>query len=254
MPECQPAGVYVLGEIDETVTLWHGTTSDRAENIARSGFQPINLASELREVAERYGVTVGVLTQALADHSRFAVIQHVRSELTWLAVSIDNAMRWAARAPEARWEALWGVWWVTRDTDDPTPWRTPQAAAWHAQQFFGVTPAVIELGVPVSCVLDGHGQAVTPETVRDETQLDAAELSIWPPGDARWVKHIQRTRRPVEFTAVAGLLGVSLETLSNLVEEEQLPEPRPNRPGMDWIWFEDELHSFVPHELLERPI
>lgn len=151
------------------------------------------------------------------------------------------AERWAARAPELRWEALWAVWWAARDPDDAAPWKTPRAAAWHAQQFFGSDPSVIELEIPAAHVSGGHGEALSPEGVQEEVQLGVPELTIRPPGEPDWIKSVRRTRRPVAFTAVAGLLRVSTDNLADLVNDGHVPEPRPGRLGTDATWFEDEL-------------
>jgi hypothetical protein len=130
---------------------------------------------------------------------------------------------------------------VTRESDDPQPWRTT-AAAGHAQQFFQVSPAVIELTVPVSLVLDRDGRTLTTQEVSALIALQAPELSITPPGDLRWIKEIHPTRRRVELTAVAGILRISNEDLVAAIKAGRVPEPRPAGPGEDWTWFEDELH------------
>jgi hypothetical protein len=209
----------------------------------------------LTAVADRCDVAVDDLWKALRDHGRFVAIQEVRSALTWVATDRVAAERWAARAPEAQWEAFWAVWWLTRDRNDMTPWRTPSAAGWHAQQLFEQKPAVIEMEVPVRRVLDGKGETLTAGHVRDRVRVAVPELSIKPPGETEWIVEIHPTRRPVEFTAVAGLLRMSTNELADAVKAGRVPEPHPPAvPGTDWTWFEDELSTVVPGDLLHDAI
>ncbi|WP_280361457.1 hypothetical protein [Nocardia wallacei] len=239
----------------DRVTLWHGTTLDRAQCIQDDGFRPLDLLSELQTIADRYDVTTDALQKTLADHGRFAAIQHVRADLVWLATSSDAAERWASRAPEIRWEALWAVWWITNDPDDLTPWRSPAAAAWHVRQLFGSQPVVMEIEVPVQHVLESTGNALSPAEVQTRIRINSPELSIRPPGEISWIKQVQPTRRPIDFTAVAGLLGISVDDLEDEVRAGGIPEPQPPvMPLGDWIWFEDELADFVPQEFLERTV
>ncbi|WP_306356164.1 MULTISPECIES: hypothetical protein [unclassified Nocardia] len=206
----------------------------------------------MQKIADRYDVTTDALRKALADHGRFAAVQEVRADLVWFATSDDAAKRWASRAPELRWEALWAVWWVTRDPHDPAPWRSPTAAAWHARQFFGSPPAVMEMEIPIRHVLGRTGEPLDLAAL-DMIRTEAEEVSIRPPGELSWIKGVQAVRRPVEFTAVAGLLDISTDDLGQAVRAGRVPEPRPPlRPIGDWTWFEDELAGFIPQELLVR--
>lgn len=236
----------------DRVTLWHGTTLDRARCIQNEGFRPLDLSSELQSIADRYDVTADALRKTLADHGRFAAMQQKRTDLVWLATSGGAAEQWASRAPEIRWEALWAVWWVTREPDNLTPWASPKAAAWHARQYFDSLPAVVEMEVPVRHVLKKTGEPLDPTVVRDLIRINAAELAIRPIGEISWIKGVRASRRTIDFTAVAGLLEISTDDLAKEVDAGRVPEPRPPLLGIgDWIWFEDELLDFIPQELLE---
>jgi hypothetical protein len=131
---------------------------------------------------------------------------------------------------------------------------TPRAAGWHAQQYLGTAPAVVEVDVPAGEVLDERGESVPQEWLSELVRLGAPELSIKPVGDVRWIGGIETIRRTVDFRAVAGLLRIPLQELEHAVDAVRISRPRPGRPGESWTWFEDELPSFVPRELLETPI
>jgi hypothetical protein len=236
------------------VSVWHGTTVDRACEIRLGGFRILDVASELAVVAAHYDVPVDGLREALATHHRFAAVQRERPNLVWLATSVEAAEHWAARAPELHWEALWAVWWTVRDSDDPTPWRSPKAAGWHAQQLFASAPAVVMLDIPGDRLLGPNGEALGPGDVSELITLGAPELSFRPPAESHWLKEVRKVRRPVEFTAVAGLLRMTLDELANAVVVGEIPPPHPGRPGMDQVWFQDDLPTFVPRELLETPL
>src|SRR5215471_10040283 len=136
----------------ETVALWHGTTVSAAELIAAGGFAQSDTVSVVKATALGCSADpVGVLTTLQTAH-RFVLIQERRDDAIWFATSKEAAAKWAQRAPEARWEALWGIWWLENGgySAMPAPWGDTAAASWHASHFFADPPAVLQVSVPVS--------------------------------------------------------------------------------------------------------
>lgn len=224
----------------DRVTLWHGTTREAAERIAAEGSGPLALAAIVADVASEFDVDPAEVIRALEDHHRIAVTDG-RSDRTWFAASRDAAAGWAQRAPEARWEALWGVWWVLNDPDEWAPWAIPDVMAWHVRQLVTTQPAIVVVRVDPRDVCEVQGKPDAAEHLKLLIEIGAPELSInrkLVPGD---VVDIEVIPRRVPFSAAAGLLGVTIEELTRAVDAGALPRPRPAGLLEDWYWHLDDL-------------
>jgi hypothetical protein len=93
-----------------SVTLWHGTTKSAAERIVDQGFDPVDTVAIVGAVARDHGLAETDLLMTLKAVGRFVTVQDRRDDAVWFATSRANANKWAQRAPEVRWEALWAVW------------------------------------------------------------------------------------------------------------------------------------------------
>lgn len=235
----------------QSVRLWHGATASRAEQIATEGFHKPDGTAMVVSVAREFSVDDEVVLRWLEDRGRFISIQERRDDSAWFAATHGAAVRWAQRAPEARWEALWAVWCIREDRPDEwCPWNDPKAAAWHLRQFFGDEPAVVELEVPVGRLRDNCQQPLPREKRNDYLELISdgllAEVSVATPIPAEWVVGYTKVERRIGFTAAAGLFCRSTEELAAMVDREHLPSPRkPERPEMeDWYWTDNDLAQY----------
>jgi hypothetical protein len=232
-----------------SLTVWHGTTRSAAERIARVGFARMETTRMMEDVAREHGVSATGLREVLQEAGRFVLIQVGRDNAAWFASSKEDAASWAHRAPEARWEALWGVWWLTHGgmEANPRPWTDPKAAGWHESQFFSDPPAVVEVRVPVDRLQDRYQEPLSPEEAQQHIEFGVEELSVAAPAPAEWVVGYEVIPRRVSFTAAAGLLGLTTEELTRRVNEgEILGLRRPDRPLDDWYWHLDEFAALAP--------
>lgn len=231
------------------VTLWHGTTVSAAKLIAAEGFARADTVSVVKATAVGCGVDpAGLLTTLQAAH-RFVLIQDRRDDAVWFATSKKAADKWAQRAPEARWEALWGVWWLTHGGYDasPTPWGDTSAAAWHASHFFADAPAVLQVRVPVSRLQDRY-KAEVPVHRAAEFVKHASEVSVTYPVPAEWIVGCEVTPRRVDFVAAAGLLGLTTIELAQRADAGEMAACKPpDVPGLgSWYWDLNDLLPYLP--------
>jgi hypothetical protein len=231
-------------------TLWHGTTKSAAERIAHQGFEPADIADIVGAVANDHGLAVEAVLDMMHAAGRFVVIQDRRNDATWFATSKDKAATWAQRAPEARWEALWAVWWLTHSGPElvPYPWLDPDAAGWHARQFFADPPAVIEVQVPIERLQDEHQAPLPTGMAAAQAWLDVPQISVAHPVPAEWIVGYEILPRHVEFTAAAGILRLDLDELGRRVDTGEIIPCRPplQQYGHDWYWHLDEFLTLPP--------
>jgi hypothetical protein len=234
------------------VTLWHGTTKSAAERIVDRGFEPISVSAMVGEVAQEHGVAESDLFETLKVANRFAAIQHRRDDAMWFATSRIKAINWAQRAPEARWEALWAVWWLTHGGyhHDPSPWLNVDASGWHARQFFADPPVVVEVNVPIGKVKNHLQTPLLSPELLDEIKLEVPELCVAHPVSLEWVVGYEVLPREVEFTAAAGILGLEIAELTRRVNAGVVTPPRQPREayGCDWYWHLDEFLKLLPED------
>jgi hypothetical protein len=172
--------------------------------------------------------------------------------MQWFATSKNDAARWAQRAPEARCEALWAVWWLNNGGAElvPHPWLRPDASAWHARQFFADPPAIVEIRVPVDRLQDEYQVPLSPNLSAYAVQRGSPQLSVAYPVPAEWVVGYEILPRQVEFTAAAGILGLEIDELGRQVDTGAIIPCRPLRQqyGYDWYWHLDEILTLLPND------
>jgi hypothetical protein len=231
----------------DTVTLWHGTTESAAKRITSEGFGQTDTIGLVEATAAECGADPAGTLAALRAAHRFVLLQDRRDDAVWFATNRARAERWAQRAPEARWEALWGVWWTTNGGYDamPTPWADTATAAWHAQHFYSDAPAVLQVSIPVSRLQDRY-QVALPVGRALEFAKRSAEVSVAYPIPAEWVAGYEVTPRQIDFVAAAGLLGITTAELTRRVDACEIAAcRRPGWPGLDnWYW---ELRDLLPY-------
>src|SRR5882762_5355799 len=93
----------------ETAALFHATTASAAKDILARGWRAINPRVIVDGVADDCGEQGAAVWQDLTEWSRF-VTQPGREGWVSFATTFESAARWAQRAPEAKWEALWAIW------------------------------------------------------------------------------------------------------------------------------------------------
>jgi hypothetical protein len=225
--------------------LWHGTTRSAAERIAEQGFEATNTAAIVRDAARAHGMPAAPVLAALKMAGRFVVVQEGRDASVWFAATSQDAVTWAQRAPEARWEALWAVWQIHHGgfDVDPAPWVDPRAAAWHLWQFRKDPPAVLQVRVPADRVQDRYQKLVGPETAAERVKIGAREFSVSHPIPAGWVVGYEVLPRDVDLTAAAGMLGLEAEELDDRVRAGLFPAYRPPRRLLHQPYWE--LEEFL---------
>lgn len=94
------------------IMLHHGTTLAAANRILKEGWAVRSPEEQVALVARDYGKEPAALMEHLGRRNRFATTA-TRGHWASFALSEEIAIRnWAQRAPEVRWEALWGIWWL----------------------------------------------------------------------------------------------------------------------------------------------
>lgn len=209
----------------------------------------MDTAAIVDAIAGDHGLAGADLLVMLRAASRFAVIQDSRDGAVWFATSHANANKWAHRAPEVRWEALWAVWWLNHGGYEvmPYPWLDLDASGWHARQFFADPPAIIEVKVPIDRVQNGYQKPLPLDAIADG-KIDVPELSVAHTIPAEWVVGYEILPREVEFTAAAGILGLEIAELTRRVNSGQIIPCRPphDKYGSDWYWHLDEFLALLP--------
>jgi hypothetical protein len=233
----------------KTVTLWHGTTESAAKTIAVGGFKSADTAALVRLTAVECGADPAGAAAALRDGHRLVLVQDGRDDAVWFATDRVRAARWAQRAPEAKWEALWGVWWHSHGGYDalPAPWDDPAAAAWHAERFFTDPPAVLKVTVQLSRIQDRY-QSPLPAARAAIFASRAAEVSVAYPVPAEWVVDYEVVPRQIDFVAAAGLLGLTITELTRRVDAGEIIKCKPPTAPLDsWYWELDDLLPFFAY-------
>jgi hypothetical protein len=242
--ESGDAGSYL-----RSVTLWHGTTKSAAERIVDQGFVPVGTAAIVGAIARDHGLAGADLLTTLRTAGRFVAIQDRRDDAVWFATSRAKANRWAQRAPEVRWEALWAVWWLNHGGYEliPCPWLDLDASGWHARQFFADPPAIIEVKVPINRVQDRYQKPLLSDALADVMKY-FPELSVAHTIPVEWIVSYEIMPREVEFTAAAGILGLEISELTHRVNSGEIIPCRPPNAkyGSDSYWYLDEFLTLLP--------
>jgi len=229
----------------EMIDLYHGTTEAAAVRIVSAGFATLPpLRSVLENFCVSYVVSVDAVIDQLAQMNRFLVVQTERSEGVWFATTRTAGLRWADRAPEWRWEALWAVWMLRHgqskleSTPDYSWCLDPAASAWHLAQRWQDLPAVIRVEVEPNALADRDRSLVGSSSWEStpEVRIRFADLPTK-------TSDIEVGERRVEFTDACGFLHLSIEELTELVTSGEVPWPEPARDIGEDAWWS--ASSFV---------
>jgi len=245
------------GDALEMIDLYHGTTEAAATRIVSAGFATLPpLRSVLEDFCVSYEVSVDAVIDQLAQMNRFLVVQTERSEGVWFATTRTAGLRWADRAPEWRWEALWAVWMLRHgqskleSTPDYSCCLDPAASAWHLAQRWQDLPAVIRVEVEPNALAD-----------RDRSLVGSSSWESTPEVRIRFADLPTKTfdieigEHRVEFTDACGFLGLSIEEFVDLVRAGEVPRPDPPRDVGEYAsWSASSFVAwsrFDPFELSE---
>ncbi|SIG33081.1 Uncharacterised protein [Mycobacteroides abscessus subsp. abscessus] len=161
--------------------IYHGTRVSMAERIMRDGFAPPPVSELTEAVAADHDVTVDALLGDLEAYKRFAVVDP-RTDTVFTTGNAVKAGSWADRAPEATWEALWGVYRI-RHPELGWDWNSSQEGhLWVLAQRLADPPAVLEAMAPLGAIRNRHGcpaaerflaaiESGDPDAVVDEHRL-----------------------------------------------------------------------------------
>ena len=211
-----------------TVRVFHGTTESLALQIQSGGFEPLSdIPHLLAGLCDGHEIDAGELIQVLEAMGRWLFIQSERTDRVWFASTEPDAFGWAERAPEWRWEALWGIWMIRSGrseslfSDGYVPWMDPEASSWAFSQIWHERPAVVVAEV-------------------DETALISSgsnEVSVQAPFEHVRIREVIVGERKVEFTDAAGLIGINMDELAGRIHSGSVPKPRPmSGLGSDAWW------------------
>lgn len=106
-------------DVDAPLVLHHGTTLHAARRIVEVGWQALDVPALIDRLAYAYGVDSAAVRGVLTKWGRFAVVADGRGGSASFAPDAEKvAHRWAQRAPEAEWEALWAVYHLLHPSSD----------------------------------------------------------------------------------------------------------------------------------------
>lgn len=208
------------GDDATVVPLFHGTTKRAALSITTHGWQPQDLSAIVQETALRHGVAADALWADLRSAGGVYASQIGRGRWASFAVRLDLAIHsWAQRAPEARREALWGVWRL-RNPDRASNWTThTDGHAFVLSHMSDDDPVVIEVQIPYG-ELRAQGarsggfhlsDLVPVEWLTDPHGLVVPEIAIPAPLPPRQEQRLHRVDRHVEWDVFAHLLDLPAE-------------------------------------------
>jgi hypothetical protein len=161
--------------MNHLVSLFHGTTLEAAVQIRNEGWRARDLTGRIGELARRHDVSVADVVHDLRRYNRFMVIEKDRGEVASFTPDYEAAAgRWAQRAPEVEWDALWAIWRIKYSGEqDMYHWNLDVAGhAWVLEQMAHRNLAVVEIALTIEGMLElgarvggfAHGP-LTPELV-----------------------------------------------------------------------------------------
>ena len=236
-------------ETAERVQLFHGTTKSAADRVRDEGWRPIDPVELVRVTAAGHDET---RERVWADLERWSshVTHPGRTGWVSFAPTHEKAARWAQRAPEAKWEALWAIWRI-RNPELAEAWTTNgDGEIWVFQQMLDDPPTVISVEIPVTELHDGGFNSWAEEPLSDE-QLDILphlpDIRARCPAPPEWISAVDVVPRRVYTPLAADLLRLDFETF---VQRAKAGEFGPScleeddTSGRWWPW--DSFRSFVP--------
>jgi hypothetical protein len=112
-------GRTTIIDVDAPLVLHHGTTLHAARRIVDVGWQALDVPALIDRLAHAYGVDSAAVREVLTQWGRFAVVAGGRGgNASFAPDAAKVAHRWAQRAPEAEWEALWAVYHLLHPSSD----------------------------------------------------------------------------------------------------------------------------------------
>lgn len=129
--------------------VFHGTRRSSAEAIMRNGFQATSVADQISAVALRYDVSLSELRSHLQRMKRFADLDD-RLGTVSLTADPERAGRWANRAPEATWEALWSVFALRHQELRDSYYQSGEGHYWVKAQMMFDPPVILTATAPIA--------------------------------------------------------------------------------------------------------
>ena len=232
----------------ETVTLFHGTTRSAAQRIQEEGWRNIDIRSAVEDVADRYEVERSAIWRDLEKWSRFVTHQGRQGWVSF-AATFERASRWAQRAPEAKWEALWAVWRVQHPHAADNWTMNGEGEEWVFREMLPDPPVVMTARVPSSELHEG-GFASSTELPLDENKLEwleaIADIRTRCPAPAEWAVNVEQVPRRVYPPLAADMLGLDFQAFvaDAVAGKWGQPEWDPDDPNGKW-WPWDSFCRFV---------
>jgi hypothetical protein len=217
------------------VTLYHGTTASRADQIVRGGFVSKRMADEIGAVALEYDISFDELNNFLAQQDRFATSAN-REDRVWFAGSLILAASWAQRSPEVRWEALTCVYRL-RHPELGDYWNQSDALHWWLlRERLEDPPVVVTVAVDddltdfpaslISKLPDIHLPAPQPSTI------------------VKGVEHVPWRLDGSSIRYLAGFEPDDHEDFASEVDRGLWPQPAGQHLGKPW-WDWDEFRQHL---------
>ena len=220
---------------NETITLFHGTSSSRGGRIATGGFQPPDLQAEIVAVAERFGVDADELRDDLKRHNRYTQLRG-DDQLIYATTDRNHAESYASRAPEVEWECLWAVFRV-RHPETGAEWNQNDVGNfWVTSTLAKDPPVVLELSVALSALAGVNRPELLKQISYPKRERDSGrEVRI--PSDAR-VEHVARHEadRLVDGSLLRHMAGLTPDEIAAEVKRGLWGTPQQYRSMWYWPW------------------
>lgn len=237
-------------EVPKRVTLFHGTTKSAADRIESDGWRTL----DPRELVERTAAVHAEVPQRVwADLERWSRFVTHRGRTGWVsfASTYDRAARWAQRAPEAKWEALWAIWRL-RNPDLADTWTTNgNGEIWVFQQMLDDPPVVITAEVPVTELHEG-GFESWKEAPLSNDQIEfiphLPDIRALCPAPPEWISAVDLVPRRVYTPLAADFLALDFHTFVLRAKTGQFGPSfleEDDKGGRWWPW--EAFRSFVSH-------
>lgn len=140
--------------------VFHGTRRSLAQSICDTGFAPIDVATQIATVAATQRVSVDELDAHLDAASRFTHLD-LRPDSVFVCADRGRAARWASRAPEATWEALWSVYRMRHPELGDFYAQSMEGRLWVLAHQLDDPPAVVRATAPLGALQMSSGMSAS---------------------------------------------------------------------------------------------
>lgn len=230
--------------VDERFPLFHGTTARAAAGIVRDGWQAMDPAALVRDVALAHGVQPELVWEELRTEPQAFLHGDDRGGVASFCLRFGVAAHeWAQRAPEARREALWSIWRL-QNPDRARDWTTQvDGHLWVLAHLVDDAPAVIEIQVSYAELMEwratgasnGHTNKLPPRELLLHPDVHFPEIAIgvplWFPKNEMVVHPVERH---VDWDLFAALLGMDRDTFIGEAERGALGPKGRGGAGAPW--------------------